>query len=47
MAVVKDSIVTETAAKAQMLGHLREGGSSVWIEDAETGQPVTEKIAQP
>jgi hypothetical protein len=28
-------------------GQLQEHGSSIWIEDAETGQPVTEKIVGP
>lgn len=28
-------------------GHLREGGSSVWIEDAETGQLATERVVAP
>ncbi|MBI4998435.1 MAG: hypothetical protein HZC22_16375 [Rhodocyclales bacterium] len=27
-------------------GELKKGGSSVWIEDADTGQPVTEKVVE-
>jgi len=27
-------------------GELNKGGSTVWIEDAETGQPVTQKVVE-
>lgn len=27
-------------------GELKKGASSIWIEDAETGQPVTEKVVE-
>ncbi|MDD5328686.1 MAG: hypothetical protein PHX38_01670 [Sulfuricella sp.] len=32
------------SGKYVVKGELRKSGSTVWIEDSETGQPVTEKI---